>query len=71
MARVIAIWVFGLFASALIGGMIAHYFYGSDVDVFGALAGMAAFACGRIWSMAISCTVAAKVSNTPTISMAL
>jgi hypothetical protein len=50
MARVIAIWVFGLFASALIGGMIAHYFYGSDVDVFGALAGMAAFACGRIWS---------------------
>jgi hypothetical protein len=58
MARTIAIWVFGLFASAMIGGMIANYFMGGATDVFGALAGMSAFACVRLW-------LAGAIAKTP------
>ena len=41
--------VFELFASAMLGGMTANYFMGGSADVFGALAGMSAFACARLW----------------------
>jgi len=47
--RTFGIWLFGLIASAMIGGMIGHYFYGGDFDVFGGLTGMAVFACARLW----------------------
>jgi hypothetical protein len=47
--RTFGIWIFGLLASALIGGMAANYFMGRDMDVFGALTGMAVFACARLW----------------------
>jgi hypothetical protein len=47
--RTLGIWIFGLLASAMIGGMVVHYFMGSDVDVFGSLTGMAVFACARLW----------------------
>jgi len=50
MLRIIALWIFGLFASAMVGGMIVDYFYGSSTDIFGAMMGMAAFACGRHWA---------------------
>jgi hypothetical protein len=47
--RTFGIWVFGLIASAMIGGMAANYFMGRDMDVFGGLTGMAVFACARLW----------------------
>jgi hypothetical protein len=47
--RTVGIWLFGLIASAMIGGMVAHYFYGTDMDIFGGLTGMAVFACARLW----------------------
>jgi hypothetical protein len=47
--RTFGIWVFGLLASAMIGGMVAHYFMGTEMDVFGGLTGMAVFACARLW----------------------
>ena len=52
MYRTIALWVFGLFASGMIGGMIANHFgFGqNDTAIFGGLACMAAFACVRLWA---------------------
>jgi hypothetical protein len=47
--RTFGIWLFGLIASAMIGGMVGHYIYGGDFDVFGGLTGMAVFACARLW----------------------
>jgi uncharacterized membrane protein YfcA len=51
MVRTIAIWVFGLLASAIIGGFAgAHLSETYDAALFwGALAGMLAFACLRLW----------------------
>jgi len=52
MARTIAIWVFGLLASAIIGGLVASRLepaYSNDWGVWGALAGMLTFACLRLW----------------------
>jgi hypothetical protein len=50
MFRTIILWICGLFACAMAGGMIVHYFYGETADVFGGLIGMATFACGRLWT---------------------
>jgi hypothetical protein len=49
MARTIALWVFGLFPSAIVGGYLANQFMSFGSDLFGALAGMSAFACLRLW----------------------
>jgi uncharacterized membrane protein YfcA len=52
MARTIAIWVFGLLASAIIGGLVGSRLatsYGSDEGFWGVLAAMFAFACIRLW----------------------
>jgi hypothetical protein len=54
MVRTIAIWVFGLLASALIGGLIGglgdaairNIGWGAPI---GALAGIFGFACLRLW----------------------
>jgi hypothetical protein len=52
MARTIAIWIFGLLASAILGGMAGGRLdtgY-SDANAFwGVLAGMFAFVCLRLW----------------------
>lgn len=52
MARTIAIWVFGLLASAIIGALIGSAFepmYSHDWGVWGFLAGILTFACLRLW----------------------
>jgi hypothetical protein len=52
MARTIAIWVFGLLASAIVGGIIGARLdtgYGDGNGFWGFLAGMFAFACLRLW----------------------
>jgi hypothetical protein len=52
MGRTIAIWVFGLLASAMVGGMIATRLappYAHDWDVWGAFAGIFTFICLRLW----------------------
>jgi hypothetical protein len=56
MARAIAIWIFGLLASAIIGAFAgAHFGETYDIAYFwGALAGMFAFACLRLWLAAPS-----------------
>lgn len=53
--RTFGIWLFGLLASAIVGGMVGNKM-GSDGNVlgdpsavFGMLAGMFAFACLRLW----------------------
>jgi len=61
MGRAIAIWIFGLLASAIIGGfagIIAGHVgdmspYAST-ELWGALAGMFTFACVRLWLAAPS-----------------
>jgi hypothetical protein len=50
--RTFGIWLFGLLASAIIGGLVGSAFngpYGGDNGVWGALAIMLAFACVRLW----------------------
>jgi hypothetical protein len=50
--RTLGIWVFGLLASLFIGAMIGSQFdhsYSSDMGVSGAIAGMLAFTCLRLW----------------------
>jgi hypothetical protein len=57
MGRTIAIWVFGLLASAIIGGLVGSRLqppYSYDWGMWGALAGMFAFACLRLWLAAPS-----------------
>jgi hypothetical protein len=50
--RTFGIWVFGLLASAIIGAIVGSRFddivYPKDFGVWGALAAMFAFACGRL-----------------------
>jgi hypothetical protein len=51
-ARTIAIWVFGLLASAIFGGLVADRFLSSgssEAGVWGFLGGIFAFACLRLW----------------------
>ncbi|MGY3034755.1 hypothetical protein ACVIIV_003925 [Bradyrhizobium sp. USDA 4354] len=50
--RTFGIWVFGLLASAIFGGLIGDRLYtgiGTDGGFFGILAGAFAFACMRLW----------------------
>ena len=62
MARTIAIWIFGLLASTIIGGfaggLVSHLSGSSPYDqtpeLLGALAGMFTFACLRLWLAAPS-----------------
>jgi hypothetical protein len=53
MMRTAAIWVFGLLAAALFGGIISAWLI-HDLGVVGMLAGMFAFACLRLWLAAPS-----------------
>jgi hypothetical protein len=61
MARAIAIWIFGLLASFIVGGLISLHF-GDPRDAGltalyiwgGALAGLFTFACLRLWLAAPS-----------------
>ena len=56
----IAVWVFGLSASALAGGLVGsrlESLYSNDGDLWGALVAMFTFACLRLW-------LAAKGSTT-------
>ena len=52
--RAFGIWLFGLFASGLLGGMVAHYFLGNPLDpgnlagVLGGLIGMSAFGSASV-----------------------
>lgn len=50
--RTTAIWIFGLVASAIIGGLAAARLTLDDYAVLGVLAGMACFACARLWATA-------------------
>jgi heme/copper-type cytochrome/quinol oxidase subunit 3 len=58
MGRTIAIWIFGLLASAIIGGLVGSRlepaYSSNDWGVWGALAGMLTFACLRLWLAAPS-----------------
>jgi hypothetical protein len=50
--RTLGIWVFGLLASAIAGGLIGSKFddgYSSSSGFWGFLAGVLAFACVRLW----------------------
>ncbi len=51
--RTFGIWVFGLLASAIVGAIIGSKFedlvYPRSEGFWGALAGMLAFACIRLW----------------------
>jgi hypothetical protein len=50
--RTFGIWVFGLLASVIVGAIIGlklEIGYGNDGAFWGALAGMLAFACARLW----------------------
>jgi len=56
MGRTVAIWIFGLLASAIIGGfagILAGHLGGmspyASTELWGGLAGMFAFACLRLW----------------------
>lgn len=58
MVRTIAIWIFGLTASAIIGGFMGSAYdtvLNHDADIggagllFGTLAGVCLFACLRLW----------------------
>jgi hypothetical protein len=59
MARTIAIWIFGLLASAIIGGLVGSRLeptYSDGWGFWGVLAGMLTFACLRLWLAAPSKT---------------
>jgi hypothetical protein len=50
--RTLGIWVSGLLASALVGGLIGNKLgtdYSGDSAALGGIAGMCAFACVRLW----------------------
>jgi hypothetical protein len=52
MARTIGIWIFGVLASAIVGGLIGSRMepaYSNDWGLWGVLAGIFAFACLRLW----------------------
>jgi hypothetical protein len=51
MGRTIAIWVFGLLASTIVGGMVGSRFdtYSTDNAFWGMLAGIFGFICLRLW----------------------
>jgi hypothetical protein len=51
MARTIAIWIFGLLASGLVGGLIGFLIdrSGGLGPLVGVLAGLFAFPCIRLW----------------------
>jgi hypothetical protein len=50
--RTFGIWVLGLLASAIAGGLVGDRLYtggGGDGGAYGILAGAFAFACARLW----------------------
>ena len=49
MGRRIAIWVFGLLASGIFGGLIGQQLDYSDGGFLGFLGGAFAFTCFRLW----------------------
>jgi hypothetical protein len=53
MVREIAIWISGMFAGGIIGGLIGSHFTPPDAIIhwgfWGVLAGIFAFVCLRLW----------------------
>lgn len=49
MARKIGIWIFGLLASGIFGGLIGHQLEYLEGGIWGFLGGAFAFACLRLW----------------------
>ena len=49
MARRISIWVFGLLASGIFGGLIGQQLEYGEGGIWGFLGGAFAFACFRLW----------------------
>lgn len=52
MMRTLGIWIFGLLASLIVGGIIGSRFdrgYSDISGTFGAIAGAFSFACARLW----------------------
>jgi hypothetical protein len=49
MAKSIAVWVFGLLAAAIFGGMVGSRLVPGDGPFLGVLGGLFAFACARLW----------------------
>jgi hypothetical protein len=54
MAKAIAVWVFGLLASAIFGGMIGSHLVPGDGPLLGVLGGLFAFSCARLWAAGLS-----------------
>ena len=50
-ARVLGIWISGLFGSTIVGSMVGTLFFNGFVDpsILGGLAGFLLFACFRLW----------------------
>jgi hypothetical protein len=47
--RTFGVWLFGLLASGIFGGMIGNQFFYPDGGFFGLVGGMCTFACVRLW----------------------
>jgi hypothetical protein len=48
--RTVAIWIFGLLAGAICGGMLGEILLPYDAGAFwGMLGGLFTFACARLW----------------------
>jgi len=51
MARTVAIWISGLVVCAVVGGVLGRQFMGSGADLIGAVVGLFAFTCVRLWTV--------------------
>lgn len=49
--RTFFIWLFGLVAAGIAGGVAGQFFQPSDGGFWGLLAGLAGFACFRLWTV--------------------
>lgn len=49
MVRLIAIWVFGILAAAIFGGLVGNFLVRGDGGIFGFIGGACAFVCARLW----------------------
>jgi hypothetical protein len=50
MAKSIAVWVFGLLAAAIFGGMVGAQLVPGDGPFLGVLGGTFASTCARLWA---------------------
>ena len=49
MTKAIPIWIFGMLASGIFGGLIGHWLWAPIGQPLGSLGGIFAFACLRLW----------------------